>query len=569
MLSYSLWNMLLLLLLSAPASSTSASSCSAFTVPKTTKCYPFRQRQVNGHVKSSSSASQPSALMPPFSANYTLQFPTHNKLLELSPGQAVPSEIISAAAPCGEMHNFRVLLYPRGGGGEEDLSNRKLNILGNDKLERKSTGFGMAYRVLPMFGKPQQERVGIYLQYLSQHDMAFVDATFEMKLKGTQSEGRRFDLMWSAGMRFVSAGQQNLANGTASDFGAHLLHTEMLEHFMGAEEWSSEPLVIHLTLNLHPRMEAAVVSSNDPFGNGTMMDIRHTDKARTGKIVVPVLQRLEQRNRMFELGAYPGVEYRIMRILNDNEEEFFHSFPNCQYELKPIYPLVEQLERPWPILVHEKEIPKLYTATMYNIISAVGSLLTAAIGLGTAFCLSQAISLFFIPSRSMEPTLQVGDVLLVEKVTPRLHLGNNHIGDVVLFSPPARLREIVSTNGGKITARDLFVKRVAANPGDIIYVEKGGHVVVNGMIQTVNRALCGSEPLKLIEQYIVPSETTIMNDEVFVQGDCSTVSIDSRVWGPLKSNNIVGKPIVRIWPLEHFGRVPNLPLLPSEVDWTN
>jgi len=224
--------------------------------------------------------------MPPFSANYTLQFPTHNKLLELSPGQAVPSEIISAAAPCGEMHNFRVLLYPRGGGGEEDLSNRKLNILGNDKLERKSTGFGMAYRVLPMFGKPQQERVGIYLQYLSQHDMAFVDATFEMKLKGTQSEGRRFDLMWSAGMRFVSAGQQNLANGTASDFGAHLLHTEMLEHFMGAEEWSSEPLVIHLTLNLHPRMEAAVVSSNDPFGNGTMMDIRHTDKARTGKIVV-------------------------------------------------------------------------------------------------------------------------------------------------------------------------------------------------------------------------------------------------------------------------------------------
>jgi hypothetical protein len=75
------------------------------------------------------------------------------------------------------------------------------------------------------------------------------------------------------------------------------------------------------------------------------------------------------------------------------------------------------------------------------------------------------------------------------------------------------------------------------------------------------------EPLKLIEKYVIAGETVLKNDEVFVQGDCSFVSIDSRVWGPLKFNQIVGKPLFRIWPLEKFGRVPDLAVF-SETEWT-
>mmetsp|Transcript_15895 Transcript_15895/g.23073 ORF Transcript_15895/g.23073 Transcript_15895/m.23073 type:complete len:91 (-) Transcript_15895:671-943(-) len=66
------------------------------------------------------------------------------------------------------------------------------------------------------------------------------------------------------------------------------------------------------------------------------------------------------------------------------------------------------------------------------------------VGLFTAFIISQLIYLFVIPSRSMDPTLEVGDVLVVEnKVTSRAMKDNNRKGDIVLFHPPSRLQQIV------------------------------------------------------------------------------------------------------------------------------
>jgi signal peptidase I len=512
-------------------------------------------------------------------SHFNVTFLDHSTLLGYSRSKSVASEILSAVASDGSMHSFRVLVYPRGGGHVA-----KNKVMGQDKADEETSGFGMSYKVLPMFGT-RDERVGVYLQYLPVRDSDTIDATFDLRLRGTQSKGRRFDIMWSAGMRFVSVHNSNLAQGTASDFGAHLMQTPMLESFMGAEEDSAnpaEPLVVQLRLTLHPpnREAPSILGTSSYISTGPLDDIRHTDRVRTGTIVVPVLKRLAQRNRMFELGAYPGVEYRIMRIMVDGKE-VFESCPNCQYEMRPIYPLVAELERHWPIVISETEIPRLYTANMYNIISAIGSLFTATVGLTTAFVLSQAISFLYIPSHSMDPTLQVGNVLLVEKVTPRWN--PPQIGDVVLFSPPAPLRDIVSSNGGRISDRDLFVKRVAAGPGDLVTVtprgqvmvvssstamnqQKGGTAAVNAAAQG-NRELCDVEPLKLIEKYVIAGETVLKNDEVFVQGDCSFVSIDSRVWGPLKFNQIVGKPLFRIWPLEKFGRVPDLAVF-SETEWT-
>jgi signal peptidase I len=270
---------------------------------------------------------------------------------------------------------------------------------------------------------------------------------------------------------------------------------------------------------------------------------------------------------MFQLGAYPGVEYRIMQIYNANGNSVFLSEPGADYVLQPMYPLVPQLERAWPVRISEEKIPKLLTPNMYNVLSAIGSLVTAVGGLLTALLISQMVSLYFIPSKSMDPTLQVKNVLVVEKVSPKLMWSSENVGDVVLFTPPPQLREIVSSSGGRIANRDLFVKRIAAGPGDVVTIESSGAITINGAAPKENRNLCAAEPLRLIERFIQPASYTVQEGEVFVLGDCSSVSVDSRVWGPLNAKDIVGKPLLRIWPLEQFGAVPSLPT--TSADWSD
>lgn len=517
----------------------------------------------------------------------SLTFPSYVELMNLEPGDFVASEPFEVAMGNGNSgssddngssstRTFRVKLFPRGGGhGVSSVSS--------------NTGFGMAYKVLsPLTGRPE-ERVGMYLQYLPPKgsdgmvDDKGVDAIFALRLKGRQRQGvKRFDVEWRAGMRFVSLEASSLAKGCANDFGAHLMQTQLLPEFLGIDRQALDdptPVIAEVEITL-PDTQAEMQSSapqfsivGDPsneskgesrsFFASLGQDIRYQDerrdthdgnKVRVGKVVVPILSKLSQRPRMFEVGAYPGVEYRILRILKDGQERFT-SCPGADYELKPIYPLVSELERPWPVTVNEREIPRLYTPSMYNAVSAIGSLATAVTGLLAAFVVSQAVSFYFIPSKSMAPTLQVGDVLLVDKVSPRLFRQHQRVDDIILFSPPSKLQEVVANNGGKLSSRDLFVKRIAALPGDHVSVREDGEVMVNGKnVVKAKRDLCEEEPLRLIEKYIDPrEEETIEVKEVFVMGDCSSVSVDSRVWGSLSTDEIVGKPIARIWPLERMG----------------
>ena len=513
----------------------------------------------------------------PVSQAFNVSFPPCYELLTLSSGQSVASSPFSVTDAVNVDHKFRLLLYPRGG-GHTTKSQPLSEVDGDD------AGFGMSYKVKSLFER-SDEKVGLYLQYLPESDESTVDATFSLRMKGRQASGPRFDVEWKAGMRFVKNG--SLREGTASDFGAHLMLTDRLEDFMGATENGCSPLQVQVSLTVHPEDSTVHTTLVERESGGSALssildDIRrvrnerglpvagvhNTEKVRVGKVVVPILENLRQRPRMFEQGVYPGVEYRIMSISDPKGNDVFGSVPDGVYALKPIYNLVEQLERPWPVMVKEVDIPKLYTANMYNVVSAIGSLLTATFGLATAFAVSQMVSIFLIPSRSMEPTLAIGDVLLVEKVTPRVLKNNNHVGDVVLFNPPNPLQEIVKANGGRIGQRDLFVKRVAAEPSDDVDVNERGEVSVNGDLLTDKRDLCEAEPLRLIEKYIQAGKTEVPDDNVFVLGDCSSVSIDSRVWGALPEDQIVGKPLLRLWPLSRFGSIPNLEKM-VETEWTN
>lgn len=519
--------------------------------------------------------------------NTTITFPlSYAELMVLSPGAFVASDTITLASAEGSSKHFefRVQLYPRG------TDSRKNTWLGKT-TNKKQGGFGMSYAVPPILSNAPSETVAVYLQFLPQTPDQWVDASFALRLLGRQQTRRRFDVEWRAGMRFVAAIHSKLAEGRANDFGGSLMATPLLASFLGVTEDNyfdlKDPIQLQVEIRLHTSpsnngnrtLKQDLNNGRGPFaltdvrltfnnraGNNTdNLEEHDQEQVRVGRVIVPVLRRLSERPAMFEKGAYPGVEYRILRMVDPaTGKDLFYSQPGADYDLKPIYPLVAQLERTWPVTVNERDIPKLYTPNMYNAVSAMGSLITALTGLLTALVISQAISLFYIPSRSMDPALAVGDVLLVEKVSPRLLLGGGrgyHPGDVVLFSPPKALQAIVAQSGGRVTIRDLFVKRIAAESGDRVTVDPLGLVQINGVTPSGRRDLCIAEPLGLIQKFMpqTSEETTVPPGNLEVLGDCSSVSIDSRVWGPLPKENIIGRPIVRLWPLSKFGPVPSLP----------
>ena len=117
-----------------------------------------------------------------------------------------------------------------------------------------------------------------------------------------------------------------------------------------------------------------------------------------------------------------------------------------------------------------------------------------AVGLAIAcfpFVASEFVSAFAIPSRSMDATLKIGDLVLAEKLSPILKLPLEP-GDLVLFAPPREHEDIVAKEGWRtIGRRDRFVKRVAAVAGDVVQVgENGRSVRINDMPRPVPTLAC-------------------------------------------------------------------------------
>ena len=144
---------------------------------------------------------------------------------------------------------------------------------------------------------------------------------------------------------------------------------------------------------------------------------------------------------------------------------------------------------------------------------------------------------FYIPSGSMVPTLEVGDRVLVNKVSYDLH--DVHRGDIVVFEagPNTRWRS---------TQIDDLVKRVIALPGETISSCAGTHVCIDGKELKEPYLPKGTPTLNLVTQ-------TIPKGEYFVMGDNRTESQDARAHGPVKGSSIVGRVFVRIWPLDRIG----------------
>ena len=134
---------------------------------------------------------------------------------------------------------------------------------------------------------------------------------------------------------------------------------------------------------------------------------------------------------------------------------------------------------------------------------------------------------------SMQPTYHSGQRLFVT----RYFFSDPKRGDVVVFHPPA-------------AGRDDYIKRVIGVPGDHVVV-KDGRVFVNGQ-QVEERYLTGMQT-NCFGQYC---DVTLDPDEYFVMGDNRPNSSDSRVWGPVKGGQIVGKAWLLYYPFSDFGLAP-------------
>ncbi len=141
---------------------------------------------------------------------------------------------------------------------------------------------------------------------------------------------------------------------------------------------------------------------------------------------------------------------------------------------------------------------------------------------------------FFIPSGSMLPTLQIGDRILVDKLSYEMH--PIHIGDMVVFATPPK-------DTGDPNIKDL-VKRVIAVAGDKI-------ASINGQVYINGRPLAEPWLPKGVLTYSI-SPQTIPAGDIFVMGDNRGDSKDSRVFGPISDSLVVGRVVMIFYPLSQF-----------------
>jgi signal peptidase I len=182
-------------------------------------------------------------------------------------------------------------------------------------------------------------------------------------------------------------------------------------------------------------------------------------------------------------------------------------------------------------------------------------IVTIAVAIGIALALQAwVVKPYKIPSGSMEPTLAIGQRVLVDRLffTP-------HVGEIVVFHPPAGADSEQCGRPHPASAAcdwpqpsessETFVKRIVAGPGDVITI-KDGHVIRNGVREkdsyinpcTAQQPNCSfTTPIK------------IPKGMWFMMGDNRGISDDSRYWGPVPRSWLIGDAFMTYWPPDRIG----------------
>ena len=350
-----------------------------------------------------------------------------------------------------------------------------------------------------------------------------------------------------------------------------------------------------------------------------------------GDIVVPLCGNLELRQALANRGIYAGVEYEICSLqlpntdaeadidadadADDKKEKEQEQTVNISIStmegltpqqqesvsaiIKPAYKLRDHLERTdWPVTVHPSEVPLWLSKTTWEAGTLVGTLSLAVSYLSIAAILAFFVRFAYVPSPSMEPVLNPGNVVLVTRSIPVGFL-RPHVGDVVLFDPPSELNRIVSEAASNANEElvlpqkgEQFLKRVVATGGEYVGVKNSSPYVDLSISESQSHSQSQAQSqskndndndnvgdkkkfrVDVIGPYAQPglfSQTSwdrppsqLTKNQYFVAGDNGFRSVDSRVWGPLESRNIFGTAKFVLWPLKDFGPVKDGPIFTIE-----
>jgi len=144
---------------------------------------------------------------------------------------------------------------------------------------------------------------------------------------------------------------------------------------------------------------------------------------------------------------------------------------------------------------------------------------------------------FIVSGASMEPTFETGEYLIIDEISYRFREPMR--GDVIIFRYPRDPSE-------------FFIKRIIGLPGETVHIDAS----------TVSVTTVDGQEEILSEPYITHTgngpalSVTLAEDEYFVMGDNRPDSSDSRIWGAVQKNDLIGRAFIRLLPLPDINFLP-------------
>lgn len=145
---------------------------------------------------------------------------------------------------------------------------------------------------------------------------------------------------------------------------------------------------------------------------------------------------------------------------------------------------------------------------------------------------------FIVNGASMDPTLNTGDYLLIDRLSYRVH--DPERGDVIIFKAPPEPDK-------------YFVKRIIGLPGETVQINGSVVTIIN---KDFPKGIVLKEPFIIHISKDAPKTFTIPENQYFVMGDNRAGSYDSRSWGMLPEENISGRALLRLLPLKKLSYLP-------------